>query len=650
MTTARKSEEPATTIPRESPGTSTAREASRKTRRPARAPYDLYALHTPSQGDGNDSSGKPGQAQQQASRKKREASKGKEVPATRTGKATSVLRMSIGATVLVSILALAFPERFFAVTTAARDAIASSAGWHYLLLVLLIVAVCAGFAISPIGIIRLGDPTDKPRVSTVSWIAMLFSAGMGIGLVFWGAAEPLAHFASAAPEAPTGSYQALRDAFRYTFFHWGFSAWAIYAIVALALAYFQFRKKEKALLSVTLKPLFGERMDGLVGRLVDALTAFATVVGVGVSLGMGAAQINGGLNYLLGVPQNIFVELAIIVVATALFLASAMSGLSKGVRLLSNVNVILAIALVAVCVAVGPTTQILNALTAALGSYLQNFVSMSTNVAPYDAARQAWVQGWTIFYWAWWIAWSPFVGVFIARISRGRTIREFLLGVVLVPTVFACIWFATFGTMSTGVQLGGVDLASLPTESVLFATLSSYPLGGALSVVALVLIMSFFVTSADSATFVLGMISEDGSLNPRRRTKFVWGVTLSVLAAVLLAAGGLDALQNVLIITALPFSLVILLMAVSLIKELNHERLMMGLYVKPTAFPEEDRPFKSYEGDEAPDPVSDMQQHVDALQQIAEITSADAPASTGNQSEGRAEEVTAHGRRSSYDG
>ena len=251
--------------------------------------------------------------------------------------------MSIGATVLVSILALAFPERFFAVTTAARDAIASGAGWHYLLLVLLIVAVCVGFAISPIGIIRLGDPTDKPRVSTVSWIAMLFSAGMGIGLVFWGAAEPLAHFASAAPEAPTGSYQALRDAFRYTFFHWGFSAWAIYAIVALALAYFQFRKKEKALLSVTLKPLFGERMDGLAGRLVDALTAFATVVGVGVSLGMGAAQINGGLNYLLGVPQNIFVELAIIVVATVLFLASAMSGLSKGVRLLSNVNVILAI-------------------------------------------------------------------------------------------------------------------------------------------------------------------------------------------------------------------------------------------------------------------------------------------------------------------
>ena len=319
--------------------------------------------------------------------------------------------------------------------------------------------------------------------------------------------------------SPAASYQALRDAFRYSFFHWGFSAWAVYAIVALAFGYFHFRKKEKALLSVTLKPLFGDKMNGALGIHVDAATAFATVVGVGVSLGMGTVQINGGLHYLFGVPQTVPVQLVIIAIATALFLPSSLSGLSKGMRFLSNANVVIAIALVAVCIVVGPATQIFNTLVSALGSYLQNFITMSTNVAPYDPARQAWIQKWTLFYWAWWIAWLPFVGVFIARISRGRSIREFLTCVILIPAIFSCLWFATFGTMSTSVELEGYAISALLSESVLFATLSPFPLGPVLSIVALLLIVSFFVTSADSATFVLGMISEDGSFTPRRRTR-----------------------------------------------------------------------------------------------------------------------------------
>ena len=372
----------------------------------------------------------------------------------------------------------------------------------------------------------------------------------------------------------------------------------------------------------TLKPLFGDKMEGALGTLVDAATAFATVVGVGVSLGMGAVQINGGLHYLFGVPQTVPVRLVIIAIATALFLASSLSGLSKGVRFLSNANVVIAVALVAVCIVVGPTTQIFNALVSALGSYLQNFITMSTNVAPYDPARQAWIQKWTLFYWAWWIAWSPFVGVFIARISRGRSIREFLTCVILIPAIFSCLWFATFGTMSTSVELEGYAISALPSESVLFATLSHFPLGPVLSIVALLLIVSFFVTSADSATFVLGMISEDGSFTPRRRTKFIWGLALSLLAAALLAAGGLDALQNVLIITALPFSIVIMLMLISLVKELRHERLMMGLFVRPMNYPDEDRPFRSYENEEPVDPVATTMQQISVMQKVSEIASA----------------------------
>lgn len=468
-------------------------------------------------------------------------------------------------------------------------------GWYYLLLVATIVLLCLILMLSPVGRIRLGSIRTKPEYSRLSWIAMLFSAGMGIGLVFWGAAEPLSNYALSTSEAPLMSEQALADSFRYSFFHWGISAWAVYGIVGLSLSYFMFRKREKPLLSITLKPIMPKQAERGFGKFVDIMSVFATIAGVSTSLGLGAMQINGGLSYLFGIPNDPMVQLIIIAITTVCFITSAVTGLTKGLRYLSNLNVILACSLIAVCMIVGPTTHIMNVFVAATGDYLQNFIQMSFNTAPYDANQNAWTQSWTIFYWAWWIAWSPFVSMFIARISRGRTVREFLFYVILIPSMFSTFWFATFGTMSTSVQASGIDLTHLATETVLFGTFANYPLAALLSIIALVLVFSFFITSADSATFVLGMITEDGHPSPKKSTKIIWGILVSTFAAVLLVAGGLAALQNVLIITAFPFSIIMIMIAVALVKELHHERKMMGLYVLPVHLPDENEPFKSYE-------------------------------------------------------
>lgn len=514
----------------------------------------------------------------------------------KTGKhVTSVFWISISMVIVVVLLGSAFSTGFQAVTGHIRNFIGNYLGWYYLLLVTGIVFFCVIVIISPVGQIRLGDPDSKPEYSKLSWIAMLFSAGMGIGLVFWGAAEPLSHYAVSAPEGQVGTQKALADSFRYTFFHWGIQAWAVYAVVALSLAYFKFRKKEKSLISVTLKPIFGQKTDGVWGEIIDSIAVFATVIGVATTLGFGAVQINGGLSYLFGVPKNITVQILIIASTTVLFIMSALSGIGKGVKILSNINAILAIGLLAIAIIVGPSLSIMNTFVESLGGYLQKFLIMSFHTGAFDTKQQAWIQSWTIFYWAWWISWSPFVGIFIARISKGRTIREFLMHVLLIPTLFCFLWFSTFGTLSTTAQREGAELTKLSTEEVLFGTFNHYPLGMVLSIIATLLVFIFFITSADSATFVLGMLSENGSLNPHNKVKAVWGVLLSTFAVVLLMAGGLDALQNVLIIVALPFSIVILLMMISLYIELRHEKREMGLYIKPETYPSKDAPFKSYE-------------------------------------------------------
>ncbi len=495
----------------------------------------------------------------------------------------------------MAVLGVLFPQEFHRLSKELRDLITYSFGWYYLLLVTGIVGLCLYFIASPSGNIRLGDPGSEPEYSKRSWLAMLFSAGMGIGLVFFGAAEPLSHYAISAPNAETGSQEALADALRYSFFHWGIHAWAVYAIVALSLAYFKFRKKERSLLSVTLKPLFLEWTDRIPGKLIDIICLIATAIGVATTLGFGAVQINSGLGYLFGLPENFTVQMIIILVATACFMLSAIAGVDRGIQLLSNVNVVLALLLMVFVLAIGPTVHIMNAFVDTIGSYFQMFIRMSFRTAAFDASHHAWIEKWTIFYWAWWLSWAPFVGTFIARVSKGRTIREFLTHVLLIPSLFSFLWFSVFGILAADAYDLNSKLAQLTSEQVLFGVFNFYPMGMLLSIMAVILVFCFFITSADSATHVLAMLSENGTLFPSVRTKIVWGVLIAAVAAILLAAGGLGALQNVLMIIALPFSVVIILMMVSLYIEIRHEQKEMGLYLKPETYPEKDAPFRSYE-------------------------------------------------------
>lgn len=464
------------------------------------------------------------------------------------------------------------PESFETITTTIKSFVASTFGWYYLLLMTFMLALSLFFIFSPYGKVRLGKDTDRPQFTTVTWISMLFSAGMGIGLVFYGAAEPLSHFAINPATADPNTDAAFKEAFRETFFHWGFHVWAMYGVVALSLAFFQFRKGEPALVSVTLKPIFGERMKGPLGILIDVLAVFATAFGVSTSLGLGAIQINAGLNYLFNVTIGIFPQIIIIAIVTVLFLASAWSGLSKGIKYLSNTNLVLALALLGFVIILGPTLFIFDVFTDSFGGYLSNLVQMSFRTSPLNANNRDWLNTWTLFYWAWWISWAPFVSMFIARVSKGRTIREFIIGVLVAPTFLGAIWFSAFGTTAIDMQKRGVaDLAQASTELTIFQMFHSMPLSAIISIFAVVLIASFFITSADSATFVLGMLSTNGSLTPPNKVKLAWGITLSVIAVILLSVGGLNALQNTIIIAALPFSFVMLFMIASLIMALKSE-------------------------------------------------------------------------------
>ncbi|WP_100402959.1 glycine betaine uptake BCCT transporter [Bacillus sp. FJAT-42315] len=487
------------------------------------------------------------------------------------------------ALVLVAVIfGVVAPKSFETVTANLQSFFTSTFGWYYLILVSVIVVFCLLLIFSPVGAIKLGKPDEKPDYSTPTWFAMLFSAGMGIGLVFWGAAEPLSHFAKTPPLAEAGSNAALKDSMRYAFFHWGIHAWAIYALVALALAYYKFRKDEPGLISATLTPILGRAARGPLGTVIDVIAVFATLVGVATTLGFGAAQINGGLSYLLGIPVNFNVQLIIIVVATILFIISAMSGLGKGIKILSNTNMVLAVVLLVLMLIVGPTLLIFNMFTDTIGSYFQNLITMSFQIAPLNEEHRSWINGWTIFYWAWWISWSPFVGIFIARVSKGRTIREFLIGTLLMPAIVSFFWFSVFGVSAMDLQMSGtVDLTKNATETVLFAVFNEFPLAPVLSIIAITLVGTFFITSADSATFVLGMQTTYGSLTPPNRVKLTWGIAQSLIAVVLLYSGGLQALQNALIIAAFPFSFIMILMMLSLYRSLSIERRQLLKMLRP---------------------------------------------------------------------
>ncbi len=438
-------------------------------------------------------------------------------------------------------------------------------GWFYLWVVLGLVVMALLLAFSRYGDLKLGAEDDEPEFTIGAWFAMLFAAGMGIGLVFWGVAEPVSHYGAPPPGIAANTPEAANAAMRYSFFHWGLHPWAVYSIVALAIAFFQFRKGGSALVSTAVQSLPWSWARGL-GPVVNVLAVIATAFGVAASLGMGALQINSGLAAVAGVPVGETWQVGIIAVTTLLFLASAITGVTRGIKWLSTFNLILAALLAFSIFVLGPTVAIIDTFTTTLGSYASEFVRMSLRMTPFRDS--GWVGGWTVFYWAWWVSWSPFVGLFIARVSRGRTIREFILGTVLAPTLAAFLWFSVFGGTALNLEImQNVPIAeavSADVSTALFAMFEVLPMGALMAVVATLLVLVFFVTSGDSAVLVLAMMSTGGQENPGARVKIVWGVLVSGIAISLLLAGGLKAVQTATIVFALPFAVVIVLMAIAL--------------------------------------------------------------------------------------
>jgi choline/carnitine/betaine transport len=457
-------------------------------------------------------------------------------------------------------------------------------GWLFVLLASAFVVFVIWLAAGKYGRIPLGRDNEQPEFRTISWIAMMFSAGMGIGLMFFGVAEPLSHFVAPPPLTNEAeSSEAIQTAMATTLFHWTLHPWAMYAVVGLAIAYGTFRRGRRQLISSAFIPLLGERRAaGPTGRVIDVLAIFATLFGSAASLGLGALQIGSGVE-ILGWAGNVGngVLVGIIAVLTAAFVASAVSGIARGIQWLSNINMVLAITLAVFVFVVGPTIFILNLIPDAVGSYFSDLGEMAARTeATGGDPMAAWLRGWTVFYWAWWISWTPFVGLFIARISRGRTIRQFVTGVLLVPSLVSLLWFAVFGGAGIAAQRDGVDVSgSGTTEGQLFAVLEQYPLATAATVLVMLLVAIFFVSGADAASIVMGSLSQRGTLEPSRSVVVFWGVVMGSVAAIMLLLGeegaALTGLQNLTIIAALPFALVMAAMAVSLVKDLRRDPLVL---------------------------------------------------------------------------
>ena len=495
-------------------------------------------------------------------------------PGERTGIDRQVLLISVALVTLFVLWGVLFTENLAAVAAAVLAQVISMFGSVFVLASAGFLVLAVVLAVSRFGQIRLGGDEERPEFRTVSWVAMMFSAGMGIGLMFWGVSEPISHFITPPPGGPeAGSEQAALTAMEYSYFHWAAHPWAMYAVVGLALAYFGFRKGERNLISSVFRPILGNKVDGPIGRAVEILAIFATLFGSATSLGLGALQINSGLNYVWGIENSTTLAIVIIAVLTVAFIGSACSGVSRGIQWLSNANMVLAVAIIGFVLVAGPTIFIVNTFTESIGGYLTHLPSMSFKVGAFGGSE--WLSGWTIFYWAWWISWSPFVGSFIARISRGRTIREFVLGVILAPSLVSFIWFSVLGGTALNLELGGSttisDAVAQGPEAGLFATLTELPLFTLTSVVVIILVALFFVSGADAASVVLGMLSSRGSLSPSRPVVILWGTLTGLTAAVLLLAGGLNALQQVTIIAAFPFMLVMIGMCWSLVVELRKE-------------------------------------------------------------------------------
>lgn len=481
--------------------------------------------------------------------------------------------------ILVAVMAIwsvALNESFTKVSNAAFQFLTTDFGWLYLLSMVVFLGFVVYMAFGKFGKIRLGGDDSRPEYSNLTWFGLLFGCGMGVGLVFWGVAEPLTHYLN--PVGMEGATPEAADfAMKSFFMHWGILPWANYAVIGLALAYFMFRKNKKGLISSILEPLIGEKLaNGWLGKLVDILAVFATVAGVVTSLGLGTLQINAGLNRLFGLPTTLVVQIGIIVVVSILYIGSAVSGIDKGIKIISDTNLYVAVGLLLVCFIVGPKIEILDSFINGMGQYIGSFIPDALAINAYG--DNSWLGSWRLFYWAWFIAWAPFVGVFIARISKGRTIREFVLGVVLVPAIASCIWGAVFGSL--GINLGETGAMAIETlkevvatpEVGLFMVLEQYPLGSVLAIVAIISLCAFFVTSANSGVYVLSMLTTDGEINPPNSKKILWGIIQSVMAIGLLMAGGLKPLQTISLAAAFPFIFIMFAACAAFIKAVKKEK------------------------------------------------------------------------------
>jgi choline/glycine/proline betaine transport protein len=473
-----------------------------------------------------------------------------------------------------------FDELANTVFTSVQGWLAGYFGWAMIILVNLLLVFTIFMAVGPFGDVRLGRMDENPEYSLFSWTAMLFSAGIGIGLIYWGVAEPMYHY-FAPPDADPETVRAAQEAMAISFMHWGFHAWAIYAVVALALAYYHFRKGLPLAIRSALYPLIGDRIYGRWGDLVDIIAVFGTMFGIVTSLGLGATQVNAGLSELFGVPNNVAVQIAIIAAITGMATLSVVAGLDGGIKRLSNINIVLTLLFLAFMVIVGPTLFILDSFVDNYGYYLSRLVQLGTWNEGWQGGNDAgnWQESWTIFYWAWWVSWAPFVGVFVARISRGRTVREFMLGVMLIPCSIMFFWFTAFGGTAISISLTGdtalVDATRENYANTMFALLDYFPFSGFTSLFATVLIVMWFVTSSDSGSFVIDMLTAGGDPNPPKVQRIFWAVSEGAVASVLLLAGGLGALQAAAVIAGFPFAVVLVLIAWGLIRALRWDNLMV---------------------------------------------------------------------------
>ena len=466
----------------------------------------------------------------------------------------------------------------------AKEFLSVRFGWFFIVVVNLALIMSIYLIFSRYGDIRLGHQTEKPEYNLISWIGMLFSAGIGIGLLYWGTAEPLQHF-MAPPLGEPETIAAAKQAMNISFLHYGLHVWAIYGMVALSLAYFHYRRGLPLAIRSTLYPLIGKKIYGPWGHMVDTLAVFGTMFGVVTTLGLGVLQINSGLETLFGIPNTITVQIILIVFITMLAGLSLFLGLDKGIKRLSDINIFLTFVLLSFVIILGPTQFIFNSFVENIGNYLHQVIPLGLWTESY-AGVDKWQSSWTIFYWAWWISWSPFVGVFVARISRGRTIREFILGVLLIPITILFLWFTAFGGSAVHLELlaaadpnlaspGLIEAVQADYGSAIFKLMELYPLTQPVTLLIIVMIVLWFVTSSDSASFVIDMLTSGGDANPPKIQRLFWAGTEGVIAAVLLAAGGLGALQAASIVSGFPFAIVIVVMLYSLLRGLSRDRLIL---------------------------------------------------------------------------